>query len=368
MVGVVDCFETQHLRQTVNRPFLGRSVYCFTDLDNRPDLGDTCPMMKVAVLDDYLQCIGELADWDSLGSDVEVTFFAEAIPPDALRDRLAPFDVIVMLRERTRFPKEVLEGLPNLKLLITDGMGNPAVDRATLNERGVVFCGTALVGGTPAPSSPGIPGPAEMAWALIFALAKRTAQEDRAMRAGAWQTGMPVNLRGRTLGLAGLGNLGGAMVKPAHAFGMNVVAWSENLTVERAEALGVEAVRKEELLERSDVLGIFLRLSERTRGLFTRRDLEMMKPSAFVVNISRGPIIEEQALIDCLRSGRIVGAGLDVYDVEPLPKDHPLRSMENVVLSPHLGYVNEPGLRGVYTDAVEDIARFIAGDPIRIID
>jgi phosphoglycerate dehydrogenase-like enzyme len=213
----------------------------------------------------------------------------------------------------------------------------------------------------------GVTLPAEMAWALIFAVTKRIGIEDREIRAGGWQTGFPVPLKGRTLGLAGLGNHGGMMVAPAKAFGMDVIAWSEHLSDERTNELGVRRVSKEELLRESDVLGIFLVLSERTRGLFQREDLALMKRSAFIVNISRGPIIDEVALVEALRSGQIAGAGLDVYDREPLPRDHPLRSMNNAVLMPHLGYVTEDGFRNAFAQMAEDVVAFVNGEPIRVI-
>ena len=204
--------------------------------------------------------------------------------------------------------------------------------------------------------------------ALILAITKRIGIEDRAIRAGRWQTGFPVPLRGLTLGLAGLGNLGGSMVPAARVFGMDVIAWSENLTDERAHELGVRRVSKQGLLEESDVLAVFLVLSDRTRGLFQRADFELMKPTAFLVNISRGPIVEESALIEALRSGQIAGVGLDVYDREPLPLDHPLRSMQNVVLMPHVGYVTEAGFRFSFGRMAEDVAAFMKGEPIRVVD
>jgi phosphoglycerate dehydrogenase-like enzyme len=206
-----------------------------------------------------------------------------------------------------------------------------------------------------------------MAWALIFAVTKRVAIEDRTIRAGGWQTGFPVPLAGLTLGLAGLGQHGGMMVAPARAFGMEVFAWSENLTEERTAELGVRKVSKEELLRESDILGVFLVLSDRTRGLFQREDLALMKQTAYLVNISRGPIVEESALVEALRTGAIAGAGLDVYDEEPLPADHPLRSMANAVLTPHIGYVTEEGFRYAFERMAEDIAAFLSGSPIRVV-
>jgi phosphoglycerate dehydrogenase-like enzyme len=320
-------------------------------------------VIQVAVLDDYQGRAREYADWTSLEPGVEVEFFREPISPDALALTLAEFDVLVLMRERTAFPRSVLEALPNLRLLVTTGMRNASVDVGYLCQRGVTVCGT---GGTGA-SAPGVPSTAEVAWALILAVCKRVTIEDRAVRSGHWQLGVPVNLAGATLGLAGLGNLGAAMVGPARAFGMDVTAWSQNLTEERAAAVGVRRVSKTELLSGADVLSIHLVLSDRTRGLFQAADLAQMKSTAVVINTSRGPIVDQRALIDALRNGTIAGVGLDVYDQEPLPASHELTALDNVVLLPHLGYVSESGLRNMYRQAVEDIAAFLAGAPIRTV-
>jgi phosphoglycerate dehydrogenase-like enzyme len=321
-------------------------------------------MITVAVLDDYQGLAREYADWASLEPGVEVEFFREPISPDALALTLAEFDVLVLMRERTAFPRSVLEALPNLKLLVTTGMRNASVDVGYLRERGVSVCGT---GGTGGAAVPGVPSTAEVAWALILAVCKRVTIEDRAIRSGHWQLGVPVSLAGATLGLAGLGNLGAAMAGPARAFGMDVIAWSQNLTEERAAAVGARRVSKAELLSGADVLSIHLVLSDRTRGLFQAPDLALMKSTAVVINTSRGPIIDQGALIDALRNRTIAGAGLDVYDQEPLPAGHELTALDNVVLLPHLGYVTEPGLRNMYRQAVEDIAAFRAGAPIRTV-
>lgn len=321
--------------------------------------------LRVAVLDDYQRKASGFADWASLGPGVEVAFFHDTIPPEALPATLAAFDVLVLMRERTAFRRDVLEQLPRLKMLITTGTWNASVDIAYLNERGVVVSGTGRsAGSTPVP---GIPSTAEVAWALILAVTKRVTIEDRAIRAGRWQLDLPCNLAGATLGLAGLGHLGAAMVGPARAFGMDIAAWSQNLTDERAAQVGVRRVSKAELLRESDVLSIHLVLSDRTRGLFQADDLALMKPTAVLVNTSRGPIVDERALVTALREGKIAGAGLDVYDREPLPAGHQLAQLGNVVLLPHLGYVSEPGFRQMYGQVVEDIAAFVAGSPIRVI-
>jgi phosphoglycerate dehydrogenase-like enzyme len=319
-------------------------------------------MINVGVLDDYQGRAREFADWASLGDEVEVTFFREPIAPEDLVTVLAAFDVLVLMRERTAFPRSVLEGLDKLRLLVTTGMGNASVDVSFLRDKGVAVSGTGMAGG-----SAGVPSTVEVAWALIFATMKRVTIEDRAIRSGSWQTGFPMNLAGATLGLAGLGRLGGAMVAPARVFGMDVVAWSQHLTEERAAELGVRKVSKSELLASSDVLSIHLVLGERTRGLFQADDLARMKRSAVLINTSRGPIVDEPALVDALRDGTITAAGLDVFDQEPLPEGHAFVALENAVLLPHLGYVNEPGLRVMYAQVVEDIDAFMRGMPLRLI-
>ncbi len=319
-------------------------------------------MTKVAVLDDYQRRASEFGDWPSLGPDVQVVFFHEAIGQGALAAALAEFDVLVLMRERTALRRPVIERLDRLRLVVTTGMRNASVDTGYLAERGVLVCGTA--GSAPAA---GVPSTAEVAWALVLAVCKRVVAEDRAIREGHWQLGLPANLAGATLGLAGLGNLGAAMVGPARAFGMDVIAWSEHLTEERATAVGVRRVSKTELMSQSDFLSIHLVLSDRTRGLFQAADLALMKPTAVLINTSRGPIVNERALVAALRDGVIAGAGLDVYDAEPMPPGHELTRLPNVVLLPHLGYVSEPGFRQMYGQVVEDIAAFLAGSPVRVI-
>jgi phosphoglycerate dehydrogenase-like enzyme len=331
-------------------------------------------MIRVAVLDDYIGIAEEYGDWAALGDAAEVTFYREAIPPARLVEELADYEVIVITQQRARFPREVLEGLPKLKLIVCNGWNSTVVDHEARRERGILLCAAQDGPGALGPQRDasgtrrGISPPAEMAWALLFAVTKRIGIEDRAIRAGGWQTGFPRSISGMTLGLAGLGNLGGAMVEPAKAFGMDVIAWSENLTAERTDALGVTKVSKEELLRNSDVLGIFLVLSDRSRGRCGASDLALMKPSSFIVNISRGPIIDEPALIAALASDKLAGAGLDVFDEEPLPRDHPFRSMANVVLMPHLGYVTEPLFRMSFQRMAEDVVAYLAGNPIRVVE
>ena len=320
-------------------------------------------LTRIAVLDDYQGQAREYADWASLGPQTSVDFFAEPIPAGALAATLADFDVLVLMRERTAFPRSVLAALPRLKLLVTTGLRNASVDAGYLHARGVTYCGTAGAG----VAGGGVPATAEIAWALILATTKRVVAEDRALRAGQWQSGLPSVLAGATLGLAGLGNLGAAMAGPARAFGMDVIAWSENLTAERAAAAGVRRVTKAGLLSGSDVLSVHLVLSDRSRGLFGAAELAQMKPAAVLINTSRGPIIDEQALIAALRSRAIAAAGLDVYDTEPLPPGHELTRLDNVVLLPHLGYVSEPNFRHMYGQVVENIAAFLAGAPVRTL-
>ena len=329
-------------------------------------------MVRVAVLDDYIGCAERFGDWAEISRNADITFYRAAISPDRLVEELSEYEILAITQQRARFPREVLQRLPRLRLIVTNGRTSSVVDHDARRELGILLCGTVDDGdpaGSPAaaPVSIGISPPVEMAWALIFAVTKRLGIEDRVIRDGGWQTGFPVPLRGLTLGLAGLGNLGSMMVAPARVFGMDVIAWSENLTDARADECGVRKVSKEALLRESDVLAIFLVLSDRSRGLFQREDLALMKSSAFVVNISRGPIIDEAALVEALRSGQIAGAGLDVFDVEPLPRDHPLRTMENAVVMPHLGYVTESGFRNSFARVAEDVAAFLRGTPIRVV-
>ena len=330
-------------------------------------------MTKIAILDDYIGVALEYGDWSALPDDAEITVYREAIPPERLVEELSGYEIVVITQQRARFPRKVLEGLPNLKLLVCNGRTSNVIDHEARIERGILLCGIAETsqGATARPSyseAPGgLPGPSEMAWALIFAVAKRVGIEDRVIRAGGWQTGFPVPLAGKTLGLLGAGHLGGAMVPVAKALGMNVVAWSQNLTEERCAELGAALVTKDELLSSADVLGVFLVFSERSRNTLRAGDLAKMKAGAILVNISRGPIVEEEALIQALRSGHLAGAGLDVFDREPLPADHPFRSLDNVVVTPHIGYVTERLFRTAWPRMAEDVAAYLAGSPIRVV-
>jgi phosphoglycerate dehydrogenase-like enzyme len=315
--------------------------------------------MRVAVLDDYQGVAPRLADWGSLGPDVEVRFHSDRVAdPDALVARLADVDAVVLMRERTPFPREVFERLPRLALLVTPGMRNAAVDLPAARDTGVVVSGT--------PGSVG--STAELTWALVLALVRHVPAEDAALRAGRWQTTVGVDLAGRTLGVLGLGKLGRRVARVGHAFDMQVIAWSQNLTVEAAAEVGVERVERDELFRRADVLTVHVVLSDRTRGLVGAAELGLMKPTAYLVNTSRGPVVDTDALVAALTEGRLAGAGLDVFDTEPLPADAAVRRAPNTVLTPHLGFVTEDVLREWYAGAVEDIAAFRAGAPIRVLE
>ncbi len=315
-------------------------------------------MPKVAVLDDYQNVAQEMAAWDSLPANVSVDFFQDHLSAeDDVARRLEPYEIVVAMRERTPFTMTLPARLPNLKLLVTTGMRNASIDMDAAAEHDVTVCGT---DGLPYPT-------AELTWALILALARRVPTEDAATRAGQWQVTMGEGLQGKTLGVIGLGRLGSQVASIGRAFGMNLVAWSQNLTEERAAEFGARLVSKDELLGESDIVTIHLVLSVRTRGLIGERELSLMKPSAYLVNTSRGPIVDESALISTLESGAIAGAGLDVFDIEPLPLDHKLRTVPNTVLTPHMGYVTAETYRIFYGDAVEDIAAFLSGSPVRVI-
>ena len=317
--------------------------------------------MRVAILDDYHGVAQSYADWTALGPHANVQVFHEYLAEGPGRvETLAPFDVIVAMRERTPFPAALIEALPNLKLLITTGMRNNAIDMAACKARGVLVCG--------APGSDqAVRATSELAWAMILALFKRIPQEQAAMRAGLWQTGMPQILAGKRLGVVGLGKLGAAAGAVGKAFGMDVVAWSPNLTDERAQQSGFRRVEKQELFATSDVVTLHLVLSPRTRHVADAAALAAMKPTAFLVNTSRAGLVDQKALFAALREDRLAGAGLDVYEAEPLPADDPVRSMDKVVLTPHLGYVSEPNFRDFYTNAVEAVKAWEEGKPIRVL-
>lgn len=315
-------------------------------------------MMRVAILDDYQEAALSLADWSSLHPAIQIEAFNEHVANETeLARRLHVFEGVVAMRERTPFPASLFARLPNLRLLVTSGMRNAAIDLAAASARGVTVCGTDML---PYPT-------AELTWGLILGLVRNIPHEDRAMRAGAWQTTLGIGLKGKTLGIIGLGRLGAQVATVGKAFGMDIIAWSQNLTAERASAAGARLVEKAELFASADVVSIHLVLSERTRNLVTASDLGRMKPTAFLVNTARGPIIDEAALIAALERRRIAGAAIDVYDTEPLPTDHPFRRLPSMIVTPHLGYVTAENYRLAYGQAVEAIRAYLAGAPIRVI-
>ncbi|PBC63657.1 hydroxyacid dehydrogenase [Streptomyces sp. Tue6028] len=322
--------------------------------------------LRCAVLDDFQGVATEVADWSPLADDVEVVSFrerpraaggGEITAEDALAAALADFDIVVTLRERVPFPASLLARLPRLRLLIASGMRNSVIDYAAAETYGVTVCGT------PSSSTP----PVELTWALLLGLARGIVTENDALRAGGpWQSTVGADLHGRRLGLLGLGKIGGRVAQVGLAFGMRVSAWSRHLTAERAAEVGVErAASKEELLASSDFVSVHLALGERTRGLVGASELALLKPTAYLVNTSRAAIVDQDALLAALHEGRIAGAGVDVFDIEPLPADHPMRSAPRLLATPHLGYVSRANYETYYGAAVEDIQAFLAGEPVR---
>jgi phosphoglycerate dehydrogenase-like enzyme len=326
--------------------------------------------MRVAILDDYQQVALASADWSAVRERAEIHVFTTHIGrTEALVNALEPFDVIVAMRERTPFDAERLGQLPRLRLLVTTGMSNASIDLEAATARGITVCGTGGVGSSTA----------ELTWGLILALLRHIPTEDRWMKmagraggaafgvGGGWQQTVGTGLDGKRLGVVGLGRQGRRVAEIGRAFGMNVVAWSQNLDPSAAEQVGAKAVSKEELFASADVITVHYKLSDRSVTLVGEAELALMKPSAFLVNTSRGPLVDSGALLAALKSGGIAGAALDVYDVEPLPLSSPLRTAPNVVLTPHLGYVTEEAYRIFYGDAAEDIVAFAAGSPVRVL-
>ena len=309
-------------------------------------------VVKVAILDDYQNVALQMADWSPLAGRATITVFNDYLDdPDAMAVRLAPFEVVCVMRERTPLTRGLLERLPRLKLIASTGFINAAIDRQAASERGIAIAYTGY------DSTPTI----EMTWALILASARHVAAESASLRAGGWQRSIGNDLKGKTLGVLGLGNIGGEVARIGQAFGMRVIAWSENLTAEKAAAVGAEHVQKNELFRQSDVLTIHLILSRRTRRLVGAAELALMKSTAWLVNTSRGPIVDEGALISALLDHGIAGAAVDVFDVEPLPADHPYRSLDNMLATPHLGYVSENLYRTFYGDTVKNIVAWLDG-------
>ncbi len=315
--------------------------------------------LRCAILDDYQNVALTFADWSKVKADVEIKVFNEHLgSADKIVAALQGFAIICAMRERTPFPRAVIEALPDLKLLITTGMRNASFDLEAAKARGVVVCGTPAFGNATA----------AIAIGLMLELARHIGYENARLKAGApWQTTIGLDLEGMTLALLGLGKLGTRVAEIGRAFRMNVIAWSQNLTPEKCKEIGAEYVSRDDLFRRADFLSIHLQLSPRTRGLIGGNELSLMKPSAYLINTSRGPIVEEAALIAALREKRIAGAGLDVFDVEPLPVEHPLRKLDNVVLAPHLGYVAEQNYRAFFGGMVDDIRAFLDGKPVRVL-
>jgi phosphoglycerate dehydrogenase-like enzyme len=312
--------------------------------------------LRVAVLDDYQDAARRYGPWELVEKDIELQVFHDHLSDkDALIERLQPFDIVCLMRERTPFPARVIDALPRLRLIVTTAIWNAVLDAAHAVSKGIAVSGTrSIQSGTP-----------ELVWLLMLALARGYDQEAGSLRAGGWQTGVGMDLRKRTLGLMGLGTIGSRVAAVANAFGMRVLAWSQNLTPERAAEAGATQVDKATLLAESDFVSLHLRLSERTQHIVGAPELAAMKRSAYLLNTSRGPLVDQAALVDALRNGVIAGAGLDVFDVEPLPADHALRTLPNVVATPHIGYVTDASYRLFFTDIVEDIRGWLDGKPLR---
>jgi phosphoglycerate dehydrogenase-like enzyme len=315
--------------------------------------------MRVAILDDYQNLSLKLADWSAIAGRAEPVVFTEpfASAADAAA-ALAGFPAAVAMRERTSFPAALFEQLPELKLLVTTGRRNAAIDMAAAKQAGVLVCGTDLL---PHPA-------AELTWGLVLAVSLNIPRDAQSMAAGGWQTGPGRSLKGRTIGIIGLGKQGAQVACFARAFGMEIIAWSRSLTDEKAAEHGARRVDLEELLATADIVTIHVVLNDGTRGLIGAREFGLMKPSSLIVNTSRGPVIDEDALVEALEGGKIAGAGIDVYDIEPLAAGHKLRRAPNAVLTPHTGYVTEENLTLMYTQAVEDIAAFLDGKPVRVLN
>lgn len=315
--------------------------------------------VQIAVIDDWQDVARDVVDWSLLESIGEVTFVHDYPADNAtLAERLGQYEVICVMRERTRFDADLLGRLPNLKLLVTGGMRNAALDMPAAAALGIKVCGT---------DSYKHAAP-ELTWALIMAATRDLVKEANALRVGQWQQGLGGDLHGKTLGILGLGSIGQRVAQFGQVFGMRVIVWSENLTAERAEQAGVTYVSKQQLFEQADVLSVHLVLSERSRGLVDAQALEWMKPSALLVNTARGPIVDEAALIKALQKRRIAGAALDVFEQEPLPALHPFRTLDNVLATPHVGYVSRQNYEQFFRQMIEDIQGWAAGEPVRLLN
>jgi len=313
--------------------------------------------LRCAILDDYLNMTLKLADWSKIGDRVEVTVFNEPFAStEAAASALKDFEIVLAMRERTPFPRALFAALPKLKLLITSGLRNAAIDSEAAKDHNVVLCGTQWNRDPTAPLTMG----------LILELTRSIGRENARMHAGEpLQKFIGLEIEGRTLGVVGLGKLGAKVSGLAKAFGMNVIAWSPNLTADRCKEVGVGYATKEELFATADIITVHVVLSQRSRGLVGREDLAGMKPTSYLVNTARGPIVDEAALLETLQQKKIAGAAIDVFSVEPLPVDHPFRKLDNIVLTPHLGYVTEEGFRAHYSQMVEGIGAWLDGEPLR---
>ncbi|MEU7378611.1 D-2-hydroxyacid dehydrogenase family protein [Streptomyces sp. NPDC042207] len=313
--------------------------------------------LRCAVLDDFQDAALASADWSPVEDRVEIVIREHPTDEDELACALADFDIVVTLRERIPFPATLFDRLPRLRLLVASGMRNSVIDYAAAERRGVTVCGTR------SSSTP----PVELTWALLLGLARNLVTENNALREGGrWQSTVGADLQGRRLGLLGLGKIGSRVAQVGLAFGMRVSAWSENLTEDRTNQVGVELTSsKEELLSTSDFVSVHLALSDRTRGLLGATELALLKPTAYLINTSRAAIVDQDALLAALHEGRIAGAGVDVFDVEPLPAGHPMRTAPRLLATPHLGYVSQANYATYYGDAVEDIQAYLTGDPVR---
>jgi phosphoglycerate dehydrogenase-like enzyme len=314
--------------------------------------------IRIAILDDFQGVALAMADWSAVQERADITVFRDHLSDSAaLVERLKPFDVVCVMRERTPLSRPILEQLPNLRFIASTAVRNAAIDVTAANERGLTVCGTGYSAN----------GAAELTWALILAVVRDLPAECASIRAGKWQVSVGENLEGMTIGIVGLGRIGSTIAKYAHAFGMKVIAWSQNLTREGAEQRGARYVSKEELFRESDIVTIHLILSHRTRAIIGAPELKLMKATAYLVNTSRGPLVDENALIDVLKSHAIAGAGLDVFDVEPLPELHPFRSLENVIATGHIGFVTRESYQKFYGDTVENILAWLNGKPVRVM-
>jgi phosphoglycerate dehydrogenase-like enzyme len=313
--------------------------------------------LRCAILDDYFNLALQVADWSKIKDRVDVTVFDQPFAsPEAAADALKDFEIICAMRERTAFPRALFDALPKLKLLITSGMRNAAIDMEAAKERQVVLCGTHW------PHDPTAP----LTMGLILELTRNIGRESARMHAGEpWQAFVGTEIEGKTLGVVGLGKLGAKVSKLAQAFGMNVIAWSPNLTPERCKEAGVTYATKEELFATADIVTVHVVLSQRSRGLVGAADLARMKTSSYLVNTARGPIVDEMALLETLKARKIAGAAVDVFSVEPLPTDHPFRKLDNLVLTPHLGYATKETFIAHYNQMVEGIGAWLKGEPVR---